>query len=166
MNDKLIAEEKLKKENESFKRQVNFYKEKLKVDYINPIKKMDLNCISNVNNNNTNSKLMSPIKYTKPANNNSNNTTINKPSHKKKISNNNVTSNFLNENNCKKDDISNVNQDLMNDRKRVSSMDVKKNDISTKENNLTISINSGDKSNLKFFILNRGRQLELRLTNV
>lgn len=147
MNEKIVAEEKLKKENESFKRQVNFYKEKLKVDYINPIKKMDLNYITNNTNNNTNSKIMSPSKHTKPAINTINNSTINKTLHRKKISNNNVTSNFLNENSNKKEELLNANLDLINNRKRVSSMDVRKKNKSNGESNFIITLNTVDNSN-------------------
>lgn len=66
--EKTLIEEKLKKENESYKRQINFYKDKLKVDYLNPIKKLDQN-----NNNNNQLKLKSPIKNYLNINNNTNN---------------------------------------------------------------------------------------------
>jgi len=144
MDEKNISEEKLKKENESFKRQVNFYKEKLKIDYIYPIKKIELNYINSINmdSNNTNlSKLMSPYKYIKPANNSSNNTTINKPLHRKKISNNNITTNLLNDN-----------KEIVNNRKRVSSMDIRKIEKANNDNNYTISANTGEKS-IKYLFL-------------
>ena len=48
--EKTSAEDKFKKENESFKRQLNFYKDKLKLDYLNPIKTIDFNNNNHIKN--------------------------------------------------------------------------------------------------------------------
>lgn len=159
INEKIAGEEKLKKENESYKRQLNFYKEKLKVDYINPIKKIDLNYVNNNNksNNNTESKLMSPYKFIKPTHNGSNTSTINKSLHKKKISNNNVTEILINDIN-EKEEFVNENQQTLKNKKRVCSMDIKKKEKSNIDNNYNISLNSNGKSTIiKYLIFRRGK---------
>jgi len=126
INEKILAEEKLKKENESYKRELNFFKEKLKMEYINPIKKMDLNIINNCNNNknlNIPIKSSSPLKTNKNSKNGFDNI-LNK-SIKKKIGNCNVISNFINDLDNKKDDISPIKKNSEKKTKRIASVDEK-----------------------------------------
>jgi len=141
ITDKIVSEERLKKEVESLKRQLNFFKEKLKIDYINPIKKMQLNFL------NSPSKITSPTKINKTSYINSNNRTVYKP-HKKNISNGNMRYNLFNEISNKKQEIYNNKVDNFYHKKRVVSVDFKKNQIKNNEN-LLINSNENMKNNSK-----------------
>ena len=109
--EKNSLEEKYKKENDSLKRQITYYKDKLKLDIIIPNKKTDNNNLLNLSNFN-NSKNITPMK--------SKNNNYGLKTHRK-----NISTNFMNNLNInKRNDIYQLTHDNPNNRKRVCSMDI------------------------------------------